>query len=134
MTDEMVSSTKKCIRCGEMVNVDAKMCRFCKKDLRGFWERDINVIPWVIIIILLSAIFLGCFHIVPDAPTGLPIIPKAHFTYSLTIISIKDFLEIWNNRTLSDAIKGDPLLDNLERYLIERGWIITPEKDKKQQE
>lgn len=122
MTEETRNETKKCPKCSEVINIDAKICRYCKKNLQSIWYREIGFAPLLIIFLLVAA-FFGFFHIIPDAP-DIPVVPKAHFTYSMTIISIEDFLSRWNNRTLGEAVRGDELLENLNRQMLERGWVV----------
>ena len=50
-------------------------------------------------------------------------IPKAHFTYTLTFVSVEQALERYNNRTIADAFTRDELFDNLMRQLESRGYI-----------
>ncbi len=90
-----------------------------------------NAIGGFILFLGIIIISLGFFHIVPDAPNGISIIPKHHFTYAMTIISIKEFLEIWNNRNPQQIMHCDDIIDNIEYEYTKKGWIADIESRSK---
>lgn len=80
------------------------------------------------ILILVLVASMGFFHIV-ETGTGAKIIPKASFTFANTFISVGEIIEWHNKRSFAEALRGDPQLDNLERELEHRNYIITSKKE-----
>ena len=76
------------------------------------------------IILLLFLLSFGFFHIVRTG-SGITIVPKAHFTFSSTVISLDDIIDRYNNRSFHDAFSRDDIYDNLDRELERRGYITT---------
>ncbi|MDD2708105.1 MAG: DUF4339 domain-containing protein [Verrucomicrobiae bacterium] len=70
------------------------------------------------------AFLMGFFHVVilNDLPL-VSVIPKKQFTYSLSLVTVREVIERYNNRSLSDAVEGDPVLDNLVRELKQRQLV-----------
>jgi hypothetical protein len=110
------------------------LCKKCHNRITGTnLSRSSIINKWGVpffiafLIILLSfALFFGFFHIIPNAP-GFPILPKEHFTYTMTFISIKDFVKLYNNRSFIESMHGNELLDNLNRQMMAKGWVSHQE-------
>ncbi len=69
-----------------------------------------------------ALLFLGFFHIVTD---NFAIIPKDHFTYSMTFVNVDDIVKQYNNQSLSERLKSDALFDHLVKQLENRKMIVT---------
>jgi rRNA maturation protein Nop10 len=84
--------------------------------------------------LLIVAILLGFFHIVSSET--VTIIPKEHFTYSMTFISLDNVLTRYNERSIGSSMRGNALLDHLveelgQRHLVserKRTWNEVDEK------
>lgn len=84
---------------------------------------------WVIFggVIFVAIILLGFLHIVTNDGLPVCVVAKEHFSYSMTLVSVDEITDRYNNRSIAGAMHGDPLLDHLVDELGRRG-IITERK------
>lgn len=82
--------------------------------------------------IIISIIcFLGMFHIVSSS-YATTIIPKLSFTFSDTFVSIDEVINRYNNKNLSEKLRGDPQFDNIIRVLRSKELISDVSKKEKE--
>jgi hypothetical protein len=82
-----------------------------------------NVAAGILLALILG--FLGLFHIVDVGSSGFQIISKEHFTFKMTLVSVDDVLEKWNNQTFYEASHPDPILKSLFDELDRKKMIKT---------
>jgi hypothetical protein len=76
-----------------------------------------------VLVNMLIALALGFFHVVGTGH-GITVVPKEHFTYSLTFISVEEVIKRHNSQSLGEALlQRDVLFENLERQLLADGYI-----------
>lgn len=84
-----------------------------------------NITGAVILFTIFGA--LGMLHIVQTDSTPT-FIPKEHFTFSMTFTSVDEVVTRWNNRSIAEAARSDPFLENLGHELEKRGYLSMKKK------
>jgi len=132
--EEIALEAIKCKHCGEFLNKSPEVkerklqevngsessdppdCKYPKRN-ESVFTKPMGGKAFLVIVILL-AIFLGFFHIVPS---HVKIFPKAHFTYSYTFIDVDEIVNRYNSRTLGERMRGEEVFDHLVDKLMEKG-------------
>ena len=136
------SNTRRCPFCAEEIKNTAIQCKHCGSMLSvPRSQAHPNVMkrhslptnrtsiqsPYVIagsMLVVALVLSLGFFHIVRlnDTPF-FDVVPKEHFTYSLSIVSLDYVIQCYNQRPIAVGLHGEPLLDNLVEGLERHGYI-----------
>jgi hypothetical protein len=82
----------------------------------------------ILVMIVVFVLFLGFFHIVPSY---LKVFPKAHFTYSYTIVDVDEIVKKYNNRSLGERMRGEEIFDHLVDKLMEKGVMYNSGETRK---
>jgi len=83
-----------------------------------------NYPRWIALGVLAAALlaFVGFFHVVQSSD-GIILVPKEHFSFSMTFTSVEDVLSRHNG---AGPFSRDPLLGHLVDELDHRGKIYSP--------
>jgi hypothetical protein len=82
--------------------------------------------PLIVLLIVIVAVvaFIGFFHVVQSSD-GIALIPKEHFSFSLSFTSVDEVLSRHNS---AGPFSRDPLLEHLVDELEHRGTLYSPAK------
>jgi hypothetical protein len=73
------------------------------------------------LIVGILVLFFGFFHIITD---HFAIIPKDHFTFSMTFVNLSDIVSQYNDETFGERLKTDALFVHLVRQLENRKLVV----------
>ncbi len=96
---------------------------------KSIFTRQISFGAFFGVAIILIIVSFGFVHwvILDDVPC-LWFVPKSHFTYTLSIVTVDEVIQRYNNRSLASAFRGDDLLDRLVDELQRQHFITMHKK------
>ncbi len=121
-----------CSKCGKDIGAlgnygteEQHLCYECAHPETKVQDKPSNKVKSsiaAIFIFVCVLLFLGFFHVVTD---NFAIIPKEHFTFSMTLVKVSDIIDQYNNQSLADRMKTDVLFDHLVKQLENRKMIVS---------
>jgi TonB family protein len=120
-----------CLKCGKKIGAlvnygtaEQPSCYECAHPESKKQTQKVNKVNTTIAFAVFiggSLLFLGFFHIITDY---FAIIPKEHFTYSMTFIKVSDIIAQYNNQSFTERMKVDALFDHLVKQLQNKNMIV----------